>query len=155
MKKSTIISGITGFLLAGAIAVNAAWGPLTQDFPNGGIHVGGPAIVQSSFVSGIQNVTAATTTPIDLSNGNTVDLNLVASITTMTVTNAYPGEHFEILVEQAGGGSHTISWPSAFKFASGTAPTLTSTNGKRDVIGFKVDSSGNYAAEYISQNQSH
>tara|TARA_B100000614_G_scaffold262909_1_gene300773 strand:+ start:236508 stop:237062 length:555 start_codon:yes stop_codon:yes gene_type:complete len=88
------------------------------------------------------SVTQATSDPyaVDLANGNTFDITLEGSITTMTITGLPPDDGVTRAVEvtfiltQAGAGSFTVSWPSGTKWAGGTAPTLTTTAGRIDII---------------------
>jgi hypothetical protein len=42
----------------------------------------------------------------------------------------------------ADGTARSVTWPASFKFPSGTAPTLTSTNGKKDVLVAYTDDDG-------------
>jgi hypothetical protein len=55
---------------------------------------------------------------------------------------------------QGGSGSNTIpTWPSSVRFSGGTAPTLTTTNGKTDYIGFIYNGAATkYDAVSVSQN---
>ncbi|MFL5786731.1 MAG: hypothetical protein ACJ748_01650 [Flavisolibacter sp.] len=77
--------------------------------------------------------TAAATTTIDLSTGNIFQINLAASITTLTLNNATPGKYYFQFTQDAT-GSRTVSWPASFKWPGGTAPTLTTTPNKTDYI---------------------
>jgi hypothetical protein len=75
---------------------------------------------------------------LDLSNGNIFNVSLNATILTITISNV-PTSSFAAnftLIFTADGTARGVSWPSSIKWPSGTAPTLTSTNGKRDAFTF-------------------
>jgi hypothetical protein len=77
-------------------------------------------------------ITSTATTTIDLSTGNIQQINLVANITTLTLNNATPGKYYFQFTQDATGG-RTVAWPANFKWAGGTAPTLSAAN-KTDYI---------------------
>jgi hypothetical protein len=81
---------------------------------------------------------------LNLSNGNVFNVSLNANITIMTITNV-PSSSFAAnfsLIFTADGTSRGVAWAPAIKWPSGTAPTLTSTNGKRDVFSFVTTDGG-------------
>ena len=85
-----------------------------------------------------QDVTAAASTTIDITNGNVVKLSQDTNITTLTISNPSPTGNLCSLtivrVKDATGTARTITWPAAVKWSSGTAPTLTQTTGCVDII---------------------
>jgi hypothetical protein len=84
-------------------------------------------------------VTAAATTALDFSSSNNFVVTMNASITTLTKSGVpATGRVYSatlILVQDAT-GSRTVNWAGlgTVKWASGTAPTLTTTGTKIDVI---------------------
>lgn len=75
---------------------------------------------------------------LDLSNGNVFNVSLNASITIMTISNI-PSSSFAAnftLIFTADGTARGVAWAPSIKWPNGTAPTLTSTNGKRDAFTF-------------------
>jgi hypothetical protein len=81
---------------------------------------------------------------LNLSNGNIFNVNLNASITLITISNM-PSSSFAgsfTLIFTADGTARGVAWPLVIKWPSGTAPTLTSTNGKRDVFSFVTTDGG-------------
>jgi hypothetical protein len=81
---------------------------------------------------------------LNLSNGNVFNVSLNANITIMTITNV-PSSSFAAnfsLIFTADGTARGVAWAPAIKWPSGTAPTLTSTNGKRDVFSFVTTDGG-------------
>lgn len=75
---------------------------------------------------------------LDLNNGNVFNVSLNAAITIMTISNI-PTSSFVAnfsLIFTADGTARAVAWNTAIKWPAGTPPTLTSTNGKRDVFSF-------------------
>ena len=78
-----------------------------------------------------QTVTASTgSTAIDFNLGKNVRLLLNAS-TTLTFTHPRGGRPAYFYIKQ--GGSFTVTWPT-IKWRGGSAPTITTGSGKRDVV---------------------
>jgi hypothetical protein len=74
---------------------------------------------------------------LDLATTNIFNVALNADVTTLTFSNvAGSGATSLTLVLTADGTPRTITWPGSVKWPGGTGPTLTSTNGKRDVLTF-------------------
>lgn len=71
---------------------------------------------------------------IDFLTGPVQKLNLTASITTLTLDNVIDGAHLSILFTQTGTGGWSVAWPTAMKWPSGVAPTLSLATGKTDVV---------------------
>jgi hypothetical protein len=75
---------------------------------------------------------------IDLDNGNVFDVTLNSAIATFTISNppfAGNAGNF-VLVTTGTGTAYPIIWPASVSWPGGTPPTVTSTNGKKDVYGF-------------------
>jgi hypothetical protein len=88
--------------------------------------------------------TASSNTSLDLSTGNVFTINLSTNISTLTLTNAAVGTYLVKFVQDAT-GSRTVSFPAAWKWAGGTAPTLTSTASKLDIVTLVYDGTTFYA----------
>jgi hypothetical protein len=87
-------------------------------------------VVNTVAASGAtQTVPAPTTAGIS-------DITLTASCT-LTFPTAVASQSFTLVLRQGGSGSYTITWPvSIVKWGSGVAPTLTTTVGAVDILGF-------------------
>ena len=48
------------------------------------------------------------------------------------------------MVEQDSTGGYTISWHTTFKWAGGTAPTVTTTASAKDIFVFRSDGTNMY-----------
>ena len=70
------------------------------------------------------------------SNGQVVKVTLGGNRSMNAPTNINEHAIYLIRVTQDGTGSRTLSWNSAFKFAGGTVPTLTTTASAVDVFSF-------------------
>lgn len=93
----------------------------------------------SGFITkNVNTVTAAGATP-------TLPSPHAAAISILTLTaNATPvfptaiaGHGFEVITIQDATGSRLVTWPAAVKWAGGTAPTLSTAAGKKDVFAFE------------------
>jgi len=100
--------------------------------------------------AGAQSVAASTaTTTVDMSAGNVQNITLTAS-TTLTLSSATVGTYIMKLI-QGGSGSYTVTWPGTVIWSGGTAPTLTTTVGKVDIVTLVFDGTnfyGNYSLNY-------
>lgn len=104
-----------------------------------------------------QSVTAASTTAIDMNLGCHVVLSLAATIATFNVTNAPPsGSLGKLILEITNAGAFNITdWPGTTVWAGGTAPTVTSGNGKKDTFVLTtVDGGTNWRGYVTAQNMS-
>jgi hypothetical protein len=82
---------------------------------------------------------------IDLDVANVFTVSLNANITTLTINNTRSTSNtcsgFTIIFT-ADGTQRTITWPGSVKWPGGTAPTMTSTNNKVDVLSFTTTNNG-------------
>jgi hypothetical protein len=85
----------------------------------------------------------------------TFDVSLNANITTLTLSNLPPSGvpyRFE-LIFTADGTARTVTWGASRKWPGGTAPTLTSTNAKKDrFAGTTIDADTTTFMSIIGQN---
>ncbi|MDO8675435.1 MAG: hypothetical protein Q7K71_04890, partial [Candidatus Omnitrophota bacterium] len=88
---------------------------------------------------------------ITSTNGNKQKVTLTGT-TAHTVTWTAPSSgltaNFVIKVVQ-GSGTDTLTWPATVKWAGGTAPTLTTTNGATDILGFYFDGTNFWGAPVV------
>lgn len=85
--------------------------------------------------------TFGTTTTFNFASGYNQSVTLTGNITTMTLSNVTAGMGGQIRFIQDGTGSRTTVWNSIFKFAGGTAPTLSTTANNIDVLFYNCVSS--------------
>jgi len=98
-------------------------------------------------VSGnLSAATSATTITLDLGAANYHTVTLAHNTTFADPSNEVAGQSGSIIITQDGTGSRTAAWNSAWKWAAGTAPTLSTAAGAVDRIDFLVVAAGNIHA---------
>ena len=90
----------------------------------------------------------ATITP-DFAVANNFSVTLGGNRTLANPSNLTAGQSGVIVITQDGTGSRTLAYGSYFKFANGTAPTLTTTASAVDVLAYYVESSTRITARLI------
>jgi len=75
----------------------------------------------------------------DLSTNQVCQLTLTNNTTFDAPTNIQDGGFYSITLIQDGTGSRTAAWDAVFKWAGGTAPTLTTTASAKDILVFRGD----------------
>ena len=98
-------------------------------------------------VSGnLSAATSASTITLDLGTANYHTVTLAHNTTFADPSNEVAGQSGSIIITQDGTGSRTAAWNSAWKWAGGTAPTLSTAAGAVDRIDFLVVAAGNIHA---------
>lgn len=89
---------------------------------------------------------------IDLNSATVFAVSLNAAITSITLSNTQSAGLTSsfVLIFTADGTARAVTWPASFYWPSGTAPTLTSTNGKKDVFVFFTYDGGTTWQAFIS-----
>lgn len=105
--------------------------------------------INDAFVEEVHTANSGSSITLDLANGSIQRITLTAS-TTITMPTATAGKSFLLYAIQDGTGSRTITW-STVKWASATAPTLTTTANYWDIFQFVADGS-NWNGWIVSQN---
>lgn len=85
------------------------------------------------------------TVTVDMEDGNHATMTLTGNVTTLTISNPPSSGSLGILtlqVKQDATGSRSFSWPSAVKWAGGTAPTITSTATRTDIYVLRTTDGG-------------
>lgn len=87
---------------------------------------------------------SAGTASYDVSLFNSFKTTLNANITTFTVTGwtASKAQTVVIKLTQDGTGSRTVAFPAGWKWAGGSAPTMTATANKTDIVTLYSDDGG-------------
>ena len=88
---------------------------------------------------------SAGTLTLDLSAAQVFTVSLNANVTTLTISNTPATASRSIgftLILTADGTARTVTWGAAVLWPAGTSPTLTSTNGKKDVFSFVTTDGG-------------
>lgn len=116
--------------------------------PSGGtLNVAG-ALHQSGVPVVVNTVTALSISSgvvnIDCALGDYFTLTLTANVTSITFSNL-PGSGkgaSKVVRITQGSGPYTVAWPASFKWVSGTADAVSTTNGDVDVLGIVTFDNG-------------
>ena len=84
-------------------------------------------------------ITDGATLNWDTSLGQVAQVTLGGNRTFAAPTNLVNGGFYSLLIIQDGTGSRTISWNAVFDFTGGTAPTLSTAAGSKDLITWRSD----------------
>jgi hypothetical protein len=103
----------------------------------------------TNYVETPYSANSSTAITLDLANG-TVQIITLGGNVTITMPTATSGKSFVMMLKQDATGSRTVTW-STVKWAGGTAPTITSTASRLDLLSFFADGTNWYGA-VISQN---
>ncbi len=90
----------------------------------------------------------ATITP-NFATANNFSVTLAGNRTLANPTNVVAGQSGVIVITQDATGSRTLAFGSNWKFASGTAPSLTTTASAVDVLAYYVESATRITARLI------
>lgn len=104
------------------------------------------SVAQRGTVSAL---TDGTTITPDFAAANNFSLTIGGNRTLANPTNLTAGQSGVIVITQDGTGSRTLAYGSYWKFASGTAPTLTTTASAVDVLVYYVESTTRITARVI------
>ena len=103
----------------------------------------------TNYVETPFSANSSTAITIALTNG-TVQIITLTGNATITMPTATSGKSFIMFLKQDGTGSRTVTW-STVKWAGGTAPTITSTASRQDILSFFSDSTNWYGC-VVGQN---
>lgn len=107
-------------------------------------------VSNKAMVPAITTDTDGATITFDMSTSPVHQVTLTAN-RILALSNVSVGQFFILRLIQDGSGSHTVTWFTTIKWAGGSAPTLTTTASKTDVLGFLCTSAGNYDGYIVGQ----
>lgn len=105
---------------------------------NGLAKVTGNSQTTGQAWSGQFALTDGATINTNWNNGNTQTVTLAGNRTMATPTNPQTGATYTYIIKQDATGGRTLTW-FTIRWAGGTAPTLTATANKWDIITLKYD----------------
>lgn len=147
----TVVTAGTGISVSGTAVTNTGVTSL-----NGGTG----AVTNVAKTNSAQSFTAAqrgsvsaltdgaTITP-NFATANNFSVTLGGNRTLANPSNLTAGQSGAIVITQDGTGSRTLAFGSYWKFAGGTAPTLTTTASKVDVLVYYVESTTRISAQVL------
>ncbi len=140
---------VTGSLPDGNIASAATWNAKAAgDHNHSGVYEPADADISKTDVAtewtATQNFNSTTLTydatqDWDLAANQVCQLTLTGNTTFDAPANINDGGFYSITIIQDGTGSRTAAWNAVFKWAGGTAPTLTTTASAKDIFVFRGD----------------
>lgn len=93
----------------------------------------------------------AGTTTLDLSTGGIHSVTMPAATQTLAISNGTTGQCFIVEINNVT-SQGALTWFTTIKWAGGSAPSLTGTNGKKDTFGFRITGAGTYDGYIVGQN---
>ena len=94
-------------------------------------------------------MTDAANISVDFAASNNFTLTLAGNRVLNNPTNLVAGQSGVIYIKQDSTGSRTLSYGSAWSFAAGTPPVLSTAASSLDAIAYSVESSSNIVASAI------
>jgi len=131
---------------------------------SGGFSSGSDAVVGNLVVNGVayfdieyDNGNSGSTKTIDWANGNKQKLTLTDNPVYLTfddfvISASTPACNLILKLIQDGTGSRTVIWPANVKWSGGTAPTLTTTANRVDLLSFYFDGTIYYGVSSLNYN---
>lgn len=108
------------------------------------ITISGPTLTKYREPTSAPTISSGTLT-LNLNTSQVFLVSLNANITTLTISNTPADSNTLVgftVIFTADGTLRTITWPGSVKWPGGTAPTMTSTSTKKDVISFITTDAG-------------
>ena len=101
-----------------------------------------PSFTSTATFQGVKETVAVANTgtayTVANSAASVLDLTLTGNCT-FTFPTPTAGAQFTLLLKQDATGSRTLTWPTSARWPGGTAPTITATASRTDVISFICD----------------
>jgi|694.fasta_scaffold59308_4 hypothetical protein len=82
---------------------------------------------------------------LNLVNANVFNVSMNANITSLNISNVSTESDTIVgftMILRADGTARSVTWPTSFRWPDATAPTLSSTNNKVDIVSFISDNNG-------------
>lgn len=113
---------------------------------NGSTGIVSPDAIQVDGTGYSPNITLtdAATVAWDTTLGQVATFTFVSTNRTMGAPTGLKNGAFYALAVIQNAGSNTLTWDSVFKWATGTAPTLSTAAGARDYFTFRSDGTNLY-----------
>jgi len=124
--------------------------PLCSNYMAGNCQVGQDLQIDGQYYTPKTALTFGATTNWDLDGNQSAELTLTGNTILASPSNGVSGANYTLKIAQDGTGGHTVTWNAIYKFAGGTAPTVSVGAGAVDVFRFLYDGT-NYLC--VSQQQ--
>ena len=148
----TVVTAGSGISVAGTAVSNT--GVLSVNGSTGAITNIAATNAAQSFTAAqrgtVSALTDGATITADFAAANNFSVTLGGNRTLANPTNITAGQSGSIVITQDGTGSRTLAYGGYWKFAGGTAPTLTTTAAAVDVIAYYVESATRITARILN-----
>ena len=134
--------------VSGTNTTQLATTAFVQSVSAGGISVSSVNTWTAGQRAEITTVTDATSLDINLDDSNNFQITLGGNRTLNAPTNQVAGQSGSIFIIQDSTGSRTLTYNTAWDFAGGAAPVLTTAAGSCDRIDYIVKASGDIHAVF-------
>jgi hypothetical protein len=91
------------------------------------------------------NGNSGTSLALSFLNGPAQKVTLTGNCAFTVSNNLKPGSTGVLVLIQDGTGTRTVTWPAAFKWAGGAAPTLSTAASSVDIVSFYYNGTNYYA----------
>ena len=136
---------------------NGNWGTILNGFLRAEHATDGTHGLSTGLVTDVVNTVtdAGATETIPAPTAAGINYLTLTAACTLTFPTAVAGQSFTLVLKQGGSGSYTITWPASIvKWDGGVAPTLTTTVGAIDILGFMCVDGTNWFGFVSGQNMS-
>ena len=141
LSRRKIVKGAVGVAAAGSVLAQATASPARAASTDAAA-LQSTTIESGAVAPAVVALTDAATISVDASLGNDFRVTLGASRTMGNPAHPADGQQIIFQITQGSGGSAAITWGTAYEFSTGLPqPTLSTTAGQLDLLGFIYDAS--------------
>lgn len=97
----------------------------------------GAGVLTGFIAPDVVTLAFASTVAVNAASGNAFNLTLTGNCTLANPANPSDGQVIRFRLTQGGIGSYTVTWSSGYDFGAGSAPTLSTTVAKVDIIAYE------------------
>lgn len=142
-------SGTLSFTTVGPFLASSDIGSTVQAFDADTAKTDAVQLYTASQRGEVTTLTDAANISVDFAASNNFTLTLAGNRVLNNPTNLVAGQSGVIYIKQDSTGSRTLSYGSAWSFAAGTPPVLSTAASSLDAIAYSVESSSNIVASAI------
>ena len=135
LSRRKIFKGAVGVAIGGAVLAEVTAAPASAA-------VQATTVEPGALAPAVVHLTDAAMIAVDASLGNDFRVTIGGNRTMGTPSNPTNGEQIIFQITQGTGAPFTITWASGYEFSAGLPqPTLSTTAGQTDLLGFVYNAS--------------